>query len=43
MKMPFKLHDYPPKFLDYLPRFNEEDHVSSEQHMDAFEAIYRPC
>jgi hypothetical protein len=37
LKLPFVLHDYPPNFLDYLPRFNGEDHVTVEQHMVSFE------
>jgi hypothetical protein len=37
LKLPFVPHDYPPKFLDYLPRFNGEDHVTIKQHMVSFE------
>jgi hypothetical protein len=37
LKPPFVLHDYPPNFLDYLLRFNGEDHVTIEKHMVSFE------
>jgi hypothetical protein len=37
MKLPCVLHDYPPNFLDYLPRFNGEDLVTVEKHMVSFE------
>jgi hypothetical protein len=39
LKLPLILHDYPPNFLDYLPRFNGKDHVTKEQHMDAFQCF----
>jgi len=37
LKFPFIVHDYPPNFLKYLPKFNGEDHERVEKHMDAFE------
>ena len=29
LKLPLILHEYPPNFLDYLPKFNGEDHVTT--------------
>ena len=41
LKLHFVLHDYPPKFLDYLPKFSGENHVTKEQHMDAFQCWHK--
>jgi hypothetical protein len=37
LKFPFVLHGYPPNFLEYLPKFNGEDFVTTEKHMESFE------
>jgi hypothetical protein len=37
LKLSFVLHDYPSKFLEYLPKFKGEDHVASEKHIESFE------
>ena len=31
LKLPLTLHEYPPNFLDYLPKFNGEDHVVAKK------------
>jgi hypothetical protein len=38
-KLPIILHDFSPNFLEYLLRFNEEDHVTTEKHMESFECF----
>ena len=37
MKLPCVLHDYPSEFFKYHSRFNGEDHITTEEHMDDFE------
>jgi hypothetical protein len=37
LRMTFHLHPYPLDFLEYLPRFSGEDHVTIERHLEAFE------
>jgi hypothetical protein len=36
LKFPSHLHPYPPNFVEYLPWFTREDHVSAEKHLGAF-------
>jgi hypothetical protein len=37
LRLPYHLHPYPLYFLEYLPRFFGEDHVTAKRHLDAFE------
>jgi hypothetical protein len=37
LKLPAHLHPYPPYFVEYLPHFTGESHVSAEKHLEAFE------
>jgi hypothetical protein len=37
LRLPYHLHPYPLDFLEYLPRFSGEDHVTTERHLEAFE------
>jgi hypothetical protein len=37
LRLPYHLHPYPLDFLEYLPRFSGEDHVTAERHLEAFE------
>jgi hypothetical protein len=37
LRLPYLLHPYPLDFLEYLPRFSGEDHVTAESHLGAFE------
>jgi hypothetical protein len=36
LKLPAHLHPYPPHFVEYLPHFTGESHVSAEKHLEAF-------
>jgi hypothetical protein len=36
LRLPYHLHPYPLDFLEYLPHFSGEDHVSAEKHLGAF-------
>jgi hypothetical protein len=40
LKLPFILHDFPPNFLDYLPKFNGEDHVTTKQTYGFFRVVH---
>ena len=35
--IPSHLHSYPPNFVEYLPWFTREDHVTVEKHLGTFE------
>jgi hypothetical protein len=37
LRLPYHLHPYPLDFLEYLPQFSGEDHVTAERHLEAFE------
>jgi hypothetical protein len=37
LRLPYLLHPYPLDFLEYLPWFSGEDHVTAERHLGAFE------
>jgi hypothetical protein len=37
LKLPSTLHPYPPKFLEYLPLFIGEDHITAEKHLRDFQ------
>jgi hypothetical protein len=37
LKLPAHLHPYPPYFVEYLPHFTGESHVSAKKHLEAFE------
>ena len=36
ISMPYHLHPYPPNFVEYLPHFTGEDHITSENHLGSF-------
>jgi hypothetical protein len=36
LKLPAHLHPYPPYFVEYLPHFTGENHISAEKHLEAF-------
>jgi hypothetical protein len=36
LKLPAHLHPYPPYFVEYLPHFTRENHISAEKHLEAF-------
>ena len=37
LRFPYLLHPYPLDFLEHLPRFSREDHVTAESHLGTFE------
>jgi hypothetical protein len=42
LKLPQILHDFPPKYYEYLPVFDgEPDAISAEKHIQGFETFYR--
>jgi hypothetical protein len=36
LKLPAHLHPYPPYFVEYLPHFTRENHISAEKHLEDF-------
>jgi hypothetical protein len=37
LRLTYHLNPHPLDFLEYLPRFSGEDHVTDERHLEAFE------
>jgi hypothetical protein len=37
LRLPYHLHPYPLDFIEYLPHFFGEDHVTTKRHLEAFE------
>jgi hypothetical protein len=37
LRLPYPLHPYPLDYLEYIPWFSGEDHVTTERHLGAFE------
>ena len=36
LSLPYHLHPYPPNFVEYLPHFTGEYHITSENHLGSF-------
>jgi hypothetical protein len=39
LRLPHDLHPYPHYSFEYLPRFSEEDHITTKRHLEAFESF----